>query len=152
MNFLDYSFVYRFVWKKRWQSLKGQLNLEISASDEFLRNAYVDFSIIAGFILHTNEFYNAIEAAGLIARLKGELAMNGKTYFGNEIVGLEIGNDFCRPKDNLGTDDGKEGPLNRNLATPEELQYIPTEEIFQLFEEWLAFLREVESYPPRFKT
>lgn len=89
-------------------------------------------------------------AAKIVTKLQQDLKDNGSTFYGNEFVGLEIEPTFSRPIDNIGSDDGLETPLNWNIATPEHLQLIPTEEIFQLLDDWVAFLKVIEDNPPRF--
>lgn len=150
MEYLRYYFKYEFIWNKKWQNTQGHKTLVISASNALLSKEYIDYSLLVGFFLHTKSLQEFLIASNFIERLKQELNEKNEAYYGNEIVGLEIKHDFCRPIDNLGTDDGRDGPLNWNIATPEKLQYIPTVEIFQLFDDWLAFLKEVESNSPKF--
>lgn len=93
------------------------------------------------------------KAEFLISRLKQELLNKGETYYGNENIGMEFKNDFCRPIDHLTPTDSQHGDsINWNHTTPIELQYIPTKEIFQLFDDWLEFLKEIKSNSPQFKS
>lgn len=149
---LNYYFQIQFNWKNKWFSGSGLKRPIIRASNQVLIKNFVDYSILEGFILHTNAMQELLSVDKFIKYLKQELNEKNEAYYGNEIVGLEIKHDFCRPIDNLGTDDGRDGPLNWNIATPEKLQYIPTVEIFQLFDDWLAFLKEIESNSPKFET
>ena len=127
----------------------GYKRLVISASDDLLKKEYVDYTILEGIILHSLAFQNSSSAFESISKLKYELETKGQSYYGNEHVGLEINLDFCKPIDNLGSEDGLDGPLSWNIATPAHLQKIPTAEIFQLFDDWLKFLKAVEENPPQ---
>ena len=58
---------------------------------------------------------------------------------------LEVGNISTRPIDMIGDAEGVEVPLSWNVSTPIYLQYIPTSEILNIFEDWLDFLIEAET-------
>ena len=62
----------------------------------------------------------------------------------NEVVVLEK-KDLSRIIDNLGDSEDIETHLSWNVSTPLELQYIPTDEILEIFRSWYQFLK-VQSY------
>lgn len=57
--------------------------------------------------------------------------------------------DYCRPIDNLGSEDGIESRLSWNITRPEHLHKIPTKEFFKLFDDWPEFLKVIDETPPR---
>ncbi|HRI02058.1 MAG TPA: hypothetical protein PK006_13485 [Saprospiraceae bacterium] len=151
MKTIQYYFKLEFQYMNgTWLSNEGNLRSCVSATHDVLKNTYVDYSILGDFIILTLDMQDYSKAKILITRLKQELSQKGNTYYGNEHVGLKIEKSFCRPIDNLGTEDGIDGPLSWNIITPPELQYIPTEEVFNLFNDWLKFLKEVELNAPKF--
>lgn len=147
---LRYYFQLEFSWNKTWYSNEGFRRPIIRASNWVLSKEYVDYTLLEEIFLHSRVLKDVESTKLEIERIRTQLEQSGSAYHGNEHVGLEIKTDFSRPFDNLGTDDGIEGPLNWNIATPEHLQYIPTREILQLFDDWLDFLKTVEDNPPKF--
>ncbi len=135
----------------KWLSDEGNLSACVSATHNILRTKYVNYNILGDFIILTPSMHDYSKAELLISRLKQELSNKGETYYGNENIGLECKNDFCRPIDHLTPTDLKDGAsINWNIITPIELQYIPTQEIFKLFEDWLEFLKEIKLNSPKF--
>jgi len=147
---LHYYFLIQFAWKKTWYSQTGLKKPVIRASELVLRKEYVDYSILESFFLD-NETQKYNSANLLFSTIKLNVSKDKKAYFGSELgSGIEFKPDFCKLIDTLGTDDGIDGPLNWNIKTPEHLQFIPTIEIFQLFDDWLDFLKAVEYNAPKF--
>lgn len=62
----------------------------------------------------------------------------------NEAVELRFDGQLCRIIDNLGDAEGIEAPLSWNISTPENLQYIPSSEVYEIICDWRDFLIEQE--------
>lgn len=146
---LEYYFIQEFQWKDMWKSQNGISKPIIRASNQVLKNQYVDYSILEGIILHSKKLNNYNLGFGYVKELKSNLKKNGISCIYNEVAELEIRKEFSRPIDNLGSIDGIGAPLSWNIATPECLQYIPTIEIFQLLDDWVRFLKVIADSPPR---
>ncbi len=152
MAILDYYFKIEFQFKSgKWLSNKGSLRAVVQASHDVLLYNYVNYNILGEFIVLTPEFHQLTKAEILITRLRQELFEKSETYYGNENIGLEIKRDFCRPIDQLTPEvfDDKHS-INWNINTPQELQFIPTHEVFKLFDDWIEFLKHVEIDAPKF--
>ncbi len=147
----EYYFKFEFQYHNSlWPPEKGFPTIGIFASPKILQKEYVDYEILVVFILNTHSLMQFETASKFVSKLRQDLKVNGSTFYSNEAVGLEINPTYCRPIDNFGSEDGIEEPLTWNIATPKHLQLIPTEEIFQLLDDWVTFLKVIEDNPPRF--
>jgi hypothetical protein len=153
MKHLRYWFRLEFqYWDHQWRNSEGRKRLTVSATDDILRKEYVDYSILERFFIF-KETQEYDRAKLLFSTIKLNLTKDKVEYCGFEYgVGIEFKPDFCKIVDTMGTDHGIDAPLYWNITTPIHLQYIPTSEILQLFDDWLEFLKEVESNPPRFSS
>ena len=153
MQTIEYYFKIEFQYKNGiWLSNLGNLRVSVNATQEILKLRYVNYNILGDFIVLTPSMHQISKAELLINRIKQELTDKGETYYGNENIGLEIKYDFSRPIDHLTPVEKRgEQSINWNIITPLELQYIPTQEIFKLFDDWLDFLKEVELNSPKFR-
>lgn len=147
MKTIDYYFIKEYQWKKVWFSELGILKASIMPTNDFInKNGYINFSILSSIFSSDRMLKDINWVDELIKNiqkvLNGELEITG-TYC--ETESLEIRRDFSRPIDNLdmhGSNPSNDTPNSWNVTTPIELQYIPTEEILQLFIDWKLFLEE----------
>ena len=147
MKTLDYYFIKEYQWKTKWVSEIGGLKVKVNPTNEFIQKFnYIDFNIIGQIFTSKKEFYNTQFVDSIITEIKKVISFERTSYLiGSEIVLLEVGNISTRPIDMIGDAEGLEVPLSWNVSTPIHLQYIPTSEILNIFEDWLDFLIEAET-------
>lgn len=143
MKILDYYFIKEFQWKSKWFSEKGLLKAKIYPTNDFIqKHRFIDFDLI-GQVFYNKELKSVDSTELIISEIKKVITLETQQYkISNEFLALEIGNEYTIPIDYFGDSEGIEVPLSWNISTPKELQYIPTVEILQLFEDWKVFLTE----------
>lgn len=147
MKTLDYYFIKEYQWKSNWFSDTGLLKAKVYSTNEFIQHfKYVDFNLVGQIFTSKKDFYNTDFVDSIITEIKRVISFERTNYvISSEIVLLEIESIKTKPIDLLGDSEGIEAPLSWNISTPQELQYIPTKEILQLFEDWKQFLKEQKS-------
>jgi hypothetical protein len=141
MKTIEYYFIHEYQWKINWFSKTGLLKVKVYPTDEFIRKfKYVDFDVVGQIFTSKMDYIESI-----IAEIKKVISLERTTFvISNEDVSLEIQSENARPFDNYELHGSYETGVesrNWNITTPIELQYIPTEEILQLFIDWLEFLK-----------
>ena len=81
-------------------------------------------------------------AKEILNEIIAKLSQNESYYLGNEISGIKIEKERTFAYDNLGTKDGKEGPICWNIKTLKEHQSIPTIEMLDIMKSWIQFLEK----------
>lgn len=146
MKTIEYYFIHEYQWKINWFSKTGLLKVKVYPTDEFIRKfKYVDFDVVGQIFTSKMDFYKTDYIESIIAEIKKVISLERTTFvISNEDVSLEIQSENARPFDNYELHGSYETGVesrNWNITTPIELQYIPTEEILQLFIDWLEFLK-----------
>lgn len=144
MNIIDYYFIKEYQWKNKWYSKKGVLKVKVFPSNDFIKqNGYVDFNLVGQIFTSKKEFQDVMYINSIISEIGQVLRLKENNYkVSSEIVLLDINGPLTKPIDLLGDSEGIEAPLSWNHIVSQELQYIPTTEIFQLFKDWKSFLEE----------
>jgi hypothetical protein len=144
MKTLEYYFTQEFQWNKEWFSLDGISKAIVYPSNEFIKTyEYVDYTIIGNIFMYKANLNKIENVESVIDNIESVIAKNKLSYVVfSEMISLEINAEYTRPIDNIGTKDGQEGPLSWNTSTPENLQFVPTPEILNLFIDWKNFLKE----------
>lgn len=142
MKTIDYYFIKEFQWKSNWFSDKGLLKAKVYPTNEFIQQfKYVDFNIVGQIFTSKKEFYKTDFVDSIITEIKKVISFESTNYvISSEILLLEIQGINTKPIDLLGDSYGIECPISWNISTPQELQYIPTVEILQLFQDWKSFI------------
>lgn len=148
MKVLEYYFKIEFQWLNGWSSEKGLLFPVINPSNEFVRmNGYVEYRILGDVFLYNKEVKTIEGARAKTKEIKKVLSGERELLIiSSESSDLEIRKELSRPIDNLGDSKGEEAPLSWNVSTPYQYQTIPTNEIFNLFNDWVIFLDKCSSF------
>ncbi len=142
MKTIDYYFTKEYQWKSTWFSDTGLLKAKVYPTNEFIQQfKYIDFNLVGQIFTSKKEFYDIVFVDSIISEIKKVINLEKTIHIiSSEIVLLEIQRINSKPIDMLGDIEGIEAPLSWNISTPKELQYIPTVEILQLFQDWKSFL------------
>jgi hypothetical protein len=143
---IDYYFLLEFSWDE-----KSGFNPNGIPRAKFLPNfektnkyGQVSYEILESLFISNTKLFDSKFLNVLINNIKNTIGgLEEITLVHCESESLEIRKEFTRPIDNLdihGTSISIDGPNSWNISTPIELQYIPTVEILQLFEDWKQFL------------
>ncbi len=141
---IEYYFIKEFQWKSNWVSESGLLKAKVFATDEFIKKfEFVDYNIVGQIFTSKKDFQNIEFIRIIISEIEKVIENeNSKYIISSEIVLLEVKSEHTKVIDMLGDSEGVEAPLNWNISTLEQLQYIPTTEILKMFNDWKQFLEE----------
>ncbi len=141
---IEYYFIKEFQWKSNWVSESGLLKAKVFATDEFIKKfEFVDYNIVGQIFTSKKDFQNIEFIRIIISEIEKVIENeNSKYIISSEIVLLEVKSEHTKVIDMLGDSEGVEAPLNWNISTLAQLQYIPTTEILKMFNDWKQFLEE----------
>lgn len=145
MKVLEYYFKVEFQWLDNWFSKAGVCHAIVNPSQEFIiNNQYIDYNII-GRLFMGNEFQRYESYKLWLEGINSKFSKDNYIEFGQNGLVVEMNSEFSKLIDTIGDNIGIEAPLNWNITTPIQNQFIPTSEILQILLHWEKFLATVET-------